>query len=713
MIARRLRSARVDDTGASLPLVLAFVTGVGIMVTALLAYSSTSLTGLESTSHRVSVDYDADGALKAAVSQIRQSTFVNATPGAASCGKYLNDPAGASAATFLSYDGENLGRTLAVTCQGGPKTGLDGGVAGITHDNRPDHSVLSLGQAGSDWSMQLSDSNSEYAIKGSVHVNSDPGTNPGTIRVSGPFTARGSCANIESPAKDCSGTNAVKPDPGASSSDYDQPTPTGGLQYRKVPACPASGNTVKLSPGYYDDSAALETLTGGGCSTARTVWFQPGVYWFDFRNGDGGPYPAGDHTWAISNGNVRVIAGTPAGWTEATGYTGAATATASACISPTDTIDSSLGATFVFGGDSGLDVTGGRFEICGSYSPDKPPFAIYGGKTALGGSTDTVAAKWNHATAEVPADSTAYADLDRIATDGDADTSAASATATRSDPAAVRLPDLSPGISIPAGAKLTGATLTVDHREARNPTGSDARVADPAITLTPAGSATALTVSGATKQLSSTYKRETLDVRDLLDGHVHDSGLSGLALTWSQSVTHNSTTATSYLEYVALSLTWELPTFTAQSASTAPTILNGPATDTGAFIRGMTYAPRSAVVVDLKKDSRMTFLWGLVSKSLTVKTFGNTSQPTTLPLFGLPDDVHGPDVYFTAYSYLCPGGETVCTSPTFPSPPTAPASGSGWKVVGTARVLYDDGYDIATPQAGNRATTVHSWTTYR
>lgn len=685
----RFRRLPTDDAGASLLITVAFVAFVGLVAGAMLGYGGTSVRGAASTKYRADVVYDVDGALQAAINQVRNSTYANP---AMAC-----DANGAATGTTLDFPAANLGggRTIAVTCAGGPQTGAAGGPVKIGSANRPTYSLLTLSTAEDGIHMQGTGGSFVLPGKGPAYVNSNASANPGNVDFTGPFTARGTCNGITSPVKSCSASNPSVGDPGATSSDYDIPVPPGGeLTYTAVPPCPGAGaKVVTLAPGYYDDADTLDALTAAGCD-AHTVWFQPGVYYFDFHNGT-----AADHVWTISDSAVRVVGGTPSGWTPGTVGT-AGPAIPGACVSPNAAAANS-GVAFVFGGDSRLAISGGATELCGQYSATKPPIVLFGSKSDVGTTTTVAKTAVSDGTGSTPAGMLPFLLPGQIvAEDGAAAIAASVADAT----ADVVLKTFATTPVVPAGAELTSASLLVTHKE----TDLVGSTGTPEITLTPNRAGAAPLAAPALTKHTGGYVRDTLDVTSLLAPEAHDYGLAGLTLKYTGAVDKKSS-ATFGLDFVELRLTWKpSPVLRAESGcilAATCSLLSGPGTDGVVYVLGTTYAPKATLDINLKKDGILNLGWGAVVRSIDVKTYGNTGQ--TIPLIEVPTDAFGPsptDVYFRAY--VCPDGSSCSGTPNAASP--AP-----WKLAGTARASYKDA-DLAHPSTtGSRDVTVHSWTAYR
>lgn len=76
MPSRAARQLPSGDRGASLVLVMALVIGIGLIATALLGFASTSINSATKLAEATQTSYQVDGALKAAVNQLRNSDYV-------------------------------------------------------------------------------------------------------------------------------------------------------------------------------------------------------------------------------------------------------------------------------------------------------------------------------------------------------------------------------------------------------------------------------------------------------------------------------------------------------------------------------------------------------------------------------------------------------------------------------------------------------------
>ncbi len=701
----RIRRRLADEAGASLILVLALMIFSSLVIAATLTYSGTSLRSTLSTQARAQKAYDVDGALQAGINNIRNSPYAIGS-----------DPCPGSP---LLFPGPNLGQDVAVTCEGGPGTGKTAGVP-IDTANRPAYSLLTLGDTDevginktSTGTLRLTGplfANSTIAMTATAASSVDPGA----INVSGARAiARGACSGtgtlVSSPPAWCSVGGTAVADPAvAAPASYAQPS--SGITYQPLPTCPGGGDTATFSPGYYDDAVGLSNMMDGGVSDCRVFWFQPGTYYFDFHNGEDfdANLPGTSKIWDISHQDVKVVAGaTPSG----SAPTSSATIPGS-CKSPLSD-QFNTGVQFVFGGDSQFQITAGQVEICGTYSADKPPIAIYGATSGTEITSEPTAL--NPSASANVAGSVDFANQSNIWGSGDA-----TATVTTANPTArVRVTGY-PGASVPAGSILTNAGLRVRHRE----TNTSGRLRELEAQITGAGGASLHTEAITTCNDSGTtcdYLTDvSADLRGALQDEVHSSGLANLAVTITADVQGGQNrNVTEAIDSVVLTLTWKPPTVRAQNALvngglTVNCIGNPPYTGTvGAscplirvvggnalrlYVQGTTYAPLAPIDIALSGNSpndAVKFLSGVIIRKLEVKIVVTASNTYNESGVEIPNN--SLDVYFRAYT--CPTGST-CSSP-------APAS--PWTPAGTAKVafVFVDSTDAA--KASPRNVTVETW----
>jgi hypothetical protein len=707
---------RVNDSGASLLIVLAFVTGVGVVMAALLSYAGTSLGGTSSTKYRNDVSYDADGVVKAGITQIRNSSFQNVDP--TTCGKYLNSTDGSSANTVLGMTGANSGRQVAVTCQGGPETGLDAEAVWQNTDNRPGQAVLALATSGTGFSNSH---NGDLPVKGKVYINGDINSSPGTLTIQqGALIARGDCSGTitaQAPGtKDCRSSHAEFPDPA-------YPVPTGSMTYRTAPSTCASGTKiVSFDPGYYDDAGALSSLMNGTSCRASTFWFKPGIYYFDFRNSQASFLPGGgsSDTWTIAAGSdVGIIAGTPNGWNSSSPpNTWTDAMIQASCVSPLDSAANNQGAMFVFGGDSRLQLQKGLMEICGQYYAHKLPIAYYGATdsyaSSLGAYNGTATARPDGTDTYTGTD-TKFANPTNTSSDTD---SGASATATVNPNAtgSITLKGLVPTGGIPAHSILTSAKLVVIHRDNVQ---NGSKPSSITLTVTPS-SGSALSpiaiktyndaATGGAFHTDDATNVAALDITSSLAQGVYANGLSDLSIKYSV-VEGAGDKVVENLDAIKLLLTWDLPTlrpirstdstYHAAIGDLNNAILGTPNNNLHSlYIMGTTYTPTASLSLILNNASTEVFRSGIVAWRAQVDI--NPSSTYNGPVIEVPDlSLNYSDVYFTGW--ICPSGVS-CSA--------LPSLASGWRKAVTARVKFTDD-DPGAVVPGQRQVTVSSWTVYR
>ncbi len=195
----------------------------------------------------------------------------------------------------------------------------------------------------------VSQAASSWNVTGNVFANSPINldeANAGPVMVTAPDTthgtikARGGCTGTGFTCTDPGWSalaNNEGDDPGlVSPADY-APRSLSGLAVQSVPTdtgCKAANHLVTFSPGIYTDATALNNLFADPYCANATFWFQPGTYYFDFRNTDTISFACGGdinaswigtltqdstHQWCVGGkgqeyAGQRVIGGTPYSW---------------------------------------------------------------------------------------------------------------------------------------------------------------------------------------------------------------------------------------------------------------------------------------------------------------------------------------------------------------------------------------------------------------
>lgn len=391
------RRTREDD-GAALMIVLAIVVAFALVTSVVLAQIDTSFRSALAVRDEASTSYGADAAAKVVVNQLVKDTL-NGTAG--SCN--LNDvtvslpniypassglagSAASSAYVTCTHDSGNSNGspTLANTSPGSALLTLD--------PNLSDVGIYSNVNAGAIKIRGGVFSNSAvYAPGGLVNVWSRPtGSTANTYNL-----ARGSCTpatnNVDKgfwvadPAQgtttcNYSAADSRGQDPGTLTphgASYDAPANPSGNG--TVSTCANSDKYQTVTPGRFSGSAARDALNGlTGCKNG-VVWFKPGTYYFDLPD-----------TWSVPS--VYLVGGTvdpanadltkdPSTWADPS----------RACVVPgASGATTGSGVQFVLGGSTRIDVNnsanpGAHVTLCASNTTSGPPIAVYGLKTALGG----------------------------------------------------------------------------------------------------------------------------------------------------------------------------------------------------------------------------------------------------------------------------------------------------------------------------------------
>jgi hypothetical protein len=354
--ARRLRAG--DDSGSALAIALVFLMLFGVFVGVVLQFAATGQRTTLVVRDEAMRTYAGGGAIDGAINEVR-TTLATGT-------------AAAGASTCFTLPSGQLDNPSAVTVTCQPRAGSGADLGGGSA-SQPDQAVLALSSVAAEG--VLLGPGATLPAQGSV-LASRAVTVPATAALTstGAVRAGSTCAVAGTSSPACT-TGSVPGDPG-----WAAPTAYPPL-IGTVPAC--TGSIVRLQPGTYQSATALQTAL-----TCPAVWLAPGTYNLDFRN-------AGTHELTVG-GSTVVVGGTPSGWTPGTTaaasipFPTAANPTASAC----DT--TAAGVDLVFGGDSRLNVTGGKVQMCALSTSSTAQHIVARGLTTAtptpGVSTSTAAA---------------------------------------------------------------------------------------------------------------------------------------------------------------------------------------------------------------------------------------------------------------------------------------------------------------------------------
>jgi Tfp pilus assembly protein PilX len=337
-VRRRLANR---ERGSALVFALVMIVMVGTLATVTLAYGNTSL---RSANNAIGPDRNATFAAGGAVELATKYLEANSAIGRAG-GAVCGDTAAYSPVASLPATGD--APAVDVQCKPASNSGTTQGGSGGVDDTTPAYSILALGtnnnvpgpynnnplsaatawdtnawaERGIDLQKSSTGGNSTTTLTGNVYSNAPVrrSASSGALAATGPISARGACENV-SPCTVVPYGIAPVADPG-------YPSRTPDLTPRTVPSCPGA-TLVKFQPGWYSSASALNNLFST-CKN-KDFWFQPGVYYFDFRDTSGGTQcrpgstAAADalHEWCIgpyADSKSVALGGTPAGgWSEPT-----------------------------------------------------------------------------------------------------------------------------------------------------------------------------------------------------------------------------------------------------------------------------------------------------------------------------------------------------------------------------------------------------------
>jgi len=209
-------------------------------------------------------------------------------------------------------------------------------------------------------------------VDGPVYSNSPSASLPGSIAanpvtldaVGHTITARGLCNGTFSPSCTSDATAAVEGTTYDTSSDWSsQSVPTNVVSASDFAGHCGSDNP--LVPGEYKDATQLGNLATACGAAGKILWFQPGVYYFEF--------PTSDPVLNLSGPGVHVVGGQ---------LTSTPALPGSACKGEKGTPDQTDGVQWIFGGPSQVSVSGqASLDLCPKPtdpSSTKQEIAVFG-----------------------------------------------------------------------------------------------------------------------------------------------------------------------------------------------------------------------------------------------------------------------------------------------------------------------------------------------
>lgn len=628
-----------EEDGASLMLVILFVTVFAVVIGAILDFAST---GFRTTTAIASVrdeQHGADGAMDGAINAIRGSS------------KGLGNNDCVSPADDFIYDDPVVG-TITVKCDG------IGGSTGTTTSNIPEYAILTLGTDASEGFIKSG--NNELVVDGGIYSNSKVNVTKDRITVFGDAYARLGCPPesggqptklFATGERDCH-VAAVHPDPNYAPAVTD----TSGMAVDPLATCASNNSVVKFSPGLYTRLPSFHVPTN--CK-GSTWWFSPGsgslgVYYFDF--------PDAESLWDTHVDQVQIVGGTlKSPWSDTT--LGSAITMPGACDPGTE-LTPNPGVQFIFGGQSRLSqqVHDEGIELC-TWGPATGQRIVFFG---LRPSDGTRSSFTNEVKQAATASATNFANPDNALALGGG-SAVASLAGDGAKTASLTLSDFA---DIPDGSRIDAATIEITHQEG----GTNPLDADLTWVWKPK-TGTDVTCSTTANVVSHT---DVCDILPTLDAsnfpHSDFNGLksSTLDVDASSLITvpgedclkpngnpkPNCTptppiaeTATVSVDAIVLKVTYTSPGFEAHRCATTTTppscsILETKTNPT-AYFQGTFYAPTAKVSVNIHNNGETVFARGIIARMIDGDASASSKQ-TSAP-FQLPGTSGTRVVLFTAY----------------------------------------------------------------
>ncbi len=594
----------------SLIIALAMVTVLSVALVGALGFATASLRTVSVVSQQRATGYAADGAVQTAIQALRYNATAGSTAVGTACPSTNASAVGAQPA-------------VAVTCQV-VQTYTPGGAS------LPTYALWAVGSSASEIGININAATfGPLSLNGPVASNSPAvgagGINSvavagGTLDLSGEtLNATGTCSGtitVTVPAdKKCStGTNY--PDPGYPSQALPaltSPNPS--------PKCTVSDGVLQFVPGYYTNAQALQAPdyspgTDPLCK-AGYLFFQPGVYYFDFGVDPGFP----DTVWNVTQ---RVTGGQAKGWDPNTktlpNQPNPGDSAAISCKTESD--GATDGVQFVFGGASQMDVTasGATMELCPDPNPvgTNQQIAIYGQSISADPTPQT---SIQVPTGAVPTPSTGWSNLPANLLAISPNTSTIDAnTATYSMPSGATDTVTMSGYHgassvVPAGATNVSYALKVAHSE----TSASAATNVSSLTATIgacAVSATRHTTTGTTVTLVT-------DTIPLTTATCIAAVQNNFSVSY-KAIARSAKTFKENLDGIDLVVTYTAPAVRAQSGCTivvnsCSVLVVGGAAGQAKFVSwGTVYTPLSSVNADVNGASVVVFRRGLVARAVTI-----------------------------------------------------------------------------------------------
>ncbi len=320
------------DEGSALAISLVFLMVFGLVIGATLQFAVTGQrTDLSIRAEAINT-YAGGGALDGAVNRLRSSTSVGTqSDGTSAC---------------FTLPANQLDNTVDVTVTCTPRTG-SGVSSGGSTASTPGEAIRTVGGVAAD-GLALSAA-ANIAVQGSVSANQAITVPSGSVLTSTGTIKAATCpsGSVGTVTPTCVAQASAADPAWGSPASYPPVVDLGTV------AC--ASPLMTLSPGTYLSKAELQAVFN---CTNTVVWFKPGLYYFDFR--DGGPAAV---ELVADTGDV-VVGGAAQGWTPGTTVPGSVPFPTAALPGATACDPAAAGVNFVFGDESRLNVKAGKVQLC-------------------------------------------------------------------------------------------------------------------------------------------------------------------------------------------------------------------------------------------------------------------------------------------------------------------------------------------------------------
>lgn len=620
------RFDQTGDDGAALVLALAMITIISIGLLGLATETDTNLRTTAAISFVQTRAVGSESAIDQVITQLRNSASDGADPTSSSGGTCTGP------GSYVIPSGRYGNSTpITVTCAAKPKSGASTS-GSDSSANVPGSAVLATSTTETGLSVG---GNGTLNVGGAILSNSPLTSGNGSIQTSiqavlkttGTIKAVGSCTGPAANYQPSCVTGAT------AQSDYDGQA---AWDHEALPGnvVAASGITGHcgtqpangLSPGIYKDANTLNTLIAG-CN--GIVWFQPGVYYFDFTSTS--------HVLTIANANAQVVGGA----LNSPAPVGAACDT------------SQSGVQFVFGGDSQISITSGSLELCPILHSSLQEIAIYGLRHTITQSPQSTPAELPTA-AVSPSGKGAFSNPSNALA---FDTNYATYAGSNSKDGVLNLSgfDFS---SVPSGSTINSASLRVRYKVANassSITSLGLTVQDGGTGSTTITDSTALTCATSTSLCRNT-SGAVVDQTFPLTKPASVAALSGFtaALTAATAKNGSSSDVVS-LDAASILVNYTPPaTYNAQSGCVVTVggcdFLTASGNNTNLAIRGTFYSWSGTLNLNLPNNIGVALQRGAVARTLALNVPNSLQQST--PVISLPSTSPGPpldrDVVLTA-----------------------------------------------------------------